>query len=197
MKIASEVTITNLTTPRLHLRQWQPSDREPFAALNADPEVMAHFPAVLSRAESDALADRCEALIAQRGWGFWAVEEIESGLFIGFVGLHTPEGLPFSPCVEVGWRLAASHWGRGLATEAARAALRFGFEQLDLAEIVSFTTLGNLRSQAVMQRLGMQRVGTFAHPRVSTESGLREHCLYRLRSGQFLADPNGVAVDDH
>jgi len=103
-------------TTRLLLRQWTPADRAPFATMNADPRVMRHFPALLSRAESDAMADRCQALIEERGWGFWAVELKASGAFIGFVGLHTPSAtLPFSPCVEIGWRLAADYWGQGSA----------------------------------------------------------------------------------
>ncbi len=168
-------------TERLRLRQWTPVDRDPFAALNADPRVMEFLPAPLSRAESDAMADRCQSLIEERGWGFWAVELKSTSEFIGFVGLHTPSAeLPFCPCVEVGWRLAFRHWGKGYASEAASAALRVGFDLLGLKEIVSFATVGNLRSRAVMERLGMRESGTFEHPRVPQGSGLRQHCLYRL-----------------
>lgn len=168
-------------TERLFLRQWRPADREPFSALNADPRVMAFFPAPLARAESDAVADRCEALIRERGWGFWAAELKTSGEFIGFVGLHVPSAeLPFSPCVEVGWRLAFRHWGQGLATEAAKEALCVGFESLGLHEIVSFAVVGNRRSRAVMERLGMRESGTFEHPQVPAGIPLRLHCLYRL-----------------
>lgn len=155
-------------TERLRLRQWCTVDREPFAALNADPKVMEFFPAPLDRATSDSMADRCQSLIAERGWGFWAVETWETREFIGFVGLHisAPE-LPFSPCVEVGWRLAFQHWGKGFASEAAREALRVGFEFLGLREIVSFTAVRNLRSRAVMERLGMREAtDTFEHPHV-------------------------------
>lgn len=178
-------------TPRLRLRQWREDDLTPFANLNADPEVMAHFPAPLERPASDALARRCQALIAERGWGFWAAELKESGQFIGFVGLHTPIAeLPFAPCVEVGWRLARAHWGRGLASEAARAALTVGFERLELAEIVSFTALGNLRSQAVMERIGMHRTDEdFDHPAVPSGSPLRAHCLYRLDRNSWQQQP--------
>lgn len=174
-----------LETERLVLRQWRPSDREPFAAMGADPRVMEHFPALLTRAQSDVLADRCEALIQERGWGFWAAELKASHEFIGFVGLHTPSPeLPFSPCVEIGWRLSVAHWGQGLASEAARAALHFGFTSLALEEIVSFTALHNAKSRAVMQRLGMRDAGTFEHPHVPEGSALRLHRLYRLpRSG--------------
>lgn len=170
------------TTERLLLRQWRSADRAPFAQLNADARVMEFFPAPLTQQESDAMADRFEALISERGWGFWAVQLKTSGAFIGLVGLHTPADLPFSPCTEVGWRLAYDYWGHGFATEAAQAALRVGFEVLGLEEIVSFTTVANLRSRAVMERLGMKQSGFFEHPRVPAGSSLRKHCLYRLRS---------------
>lgn len=175
-------------TERLVLRQWRPADREPFAALNADSRVMAFFPARLTRAESDAIADRCETLIRERGWGFWAAELKASREFIGFVGLHTPSAeLPFSPCVEIGWRLAFAHWGKGLASEAARGALKVGFTSLDLDEIVSFTAVGNARSRAVMERLGMHASGTFVHPQLPEGSALRAHCLYRLPRARYGA----------
>jgi RimJ/RimL family protein N-acetyltransferase len=155
-----------ILTRRLHLRQWRDSDLEPFAQLNADPLVMAYFPSPLQRDESDAIARRCRELIDQQGWGFWAVELQESESFIGFVGLHEPRpDLPFSPCVEIGWRLASHYWGKGYATEAARYALQFGFEKLALPEVVSFTVTGNLRSRHVMERLGMHDTETtFEHP---------------------------------
>ncbi|OZA26902.1 MAG: GNAT family N-acetyltransferase [Hydrogenophilales bacterium 17-64-11] len=177
-------------TRHLRLRQWCAADREPFAALNADPKVMEFFPALLSRAESDGMADRCQALIAERGWGFWAVETRTLHEFTGFVGLHIPAPeLPFSPCVEVGWRLAAKHWGKGFATEAARGALRVGFEQLGLLEIVSFAAADNFRSRAVMERLGMLETReTFEHPTIPVGHVLRKHCLYRLSRGQWLTN---------
>ena len=177
-------------TERLRLRQWCAADREPFAVLNADPKVMEFYPAPLSRTESDAMANRCQALISERGWGFWAVETKSENEFIGFVGLHTPAPeLPFSPCVEVGWRLAAKHWGKGFATEAARGALHIGFERLGLAEIVSFTSVINLRSRAVMVKLGMRETEeTFEHPNVPVGSTLRQHCLYRLSHSQWVAN---------
>lgn len=178
-----------IVTPRLHLRQWRAADRAPFAALNADPRVMEHFPSTLDRAASDAIAERCEALIAERGWGFWAVERRDSGDFIGFVGLNVPTAaLPFAPCVEIGWRLAHGAWGQGLASEAARAALTTGFETLGLVEIVSFTALSNRRSQAVMERLGMRRAAEdFDHPVLPEEHPLRRHCLYRLDADAWHA----------
>lgn len=178
-------------TERLRLRQWLTVDREPFAALNADPKVMAFFPAPLERADSDAMADRCQSLIDERGWGFWAAESKENNQFIGFVGLHIPiPELPFSPCVEVGWRLAYPYWGKGFATEAAKGALQVGFELLKLPEIVSFTTLLNLRSRAVMERLEMRETAEmFEHPHVPVGNHLRKHCLYRLSREQWLHMP--------
>ncbi len=183
------VVVIEFDTERLRLRQWRDADCEPFAALNADPTVMEFFPAPLGRAESDATAQRCRELIAERGWGFWAVEIKSTQEFIGFVGLHVPgPGLPFSPCVEIGWRLAAKHWGKGFATEAARGALRIAFEQLRLPEIVAFTAVSNRRSRAVMERLGMREA---EHPFECLElpvgSLLRPHCLYRLSRQQWLA----------
>jgi len=179
---------SDFQTKRLLLRQWQPADRAPFATMNADPRVMQHFPALLSRAESDAMAARCQALIEERDWGFWAVELKATGTFIGFVGLHTPTAaLPFSPCVEIGWRLAAEFWGQGLASEAARTALEVGFGRLALSEIVSFTAIENRRSRAVMKRLGMRETEEFEHPGLPVGHPLRRHCLYRLDRERFAA----------
>lgn len=172
-----------LRTPRLLLRNWREDDREPFAAMNSDPLVMEHFPALLSRAESDAGIDRQLAHFEKYGWGFWALEIRQSGEFIGFVGLkHVTDDMPFAPAVEIGWRLAWQHWGRGYATEAAEGALSFAFNTLRLEEVVSFTALTNLPSQRVMQRLGMRSAGEdFDHPQVPAGNPLRRHCLYRLR----------------
>jgi RimJ/RimL family protein N-acetyltransferase len=172
-----------LTTPRLRMRQWREPDREPFAALNADPEVMRYFPAPLTRAQSDALAAREQAHIGERGWGLWAVEVIDGAPFIGFVGLAEPNfSAHFTPTVEVGWRLAQAHWGLGYATEAANAALDFAFGRLGLAEVVSFTAKVNTRSIRVMERLGMSHDASddFDHPSVA-EGPLRPHVLYRLQ----------------
>ncbi len=177
-----------LETARLLLRSWRPEDREPFAALNADPEVMEHFPAPLGRAESDALAARIEADIERRGFGLWAVEVRGSGEFAGFVGLDVPQiETHFMPAVEAGWRLARPAWGHGYATEAARAALAFGFEQLGLDEIVAMTAVGNARSRAVMERLGMSRdpADDFGHPKVPVGDPLRPHVLYRIARGAW------------
>lgn len=171
-----------LQTPRLLLRPWRDEDLAPYAALNADPEVMRHFPALLSREESDAQAERIRANFEARGWGLWAVEVKGGAPFIGFVGLAVPGfEAPFMPATEIGWRLARSAWGQGYASEAARAALGFGFAQLGLEAIVSFTALGNQRSRAVMERIGMHNTGQdFEHPRVPEGSPLRRHVLYRL-----------------
>jgi len=178
-----------LETSRLKLRRWRDADRAPFAALNADPAVMKFFPTPQSREASDASIDAWQAQLESRGWSNWAVELVESGEFIGFVGLSVPRRvLPCSPCVEVGWRLARRFWGRGLASEAARAALGAGFERIGLAEIVSFTALGNLRSRAVMERIGMQDAHQdFEHPGVPEGHALRLHCLYRIDRAGFDA----------
>ena len=179
--------IIEVATPRLRLRQWRGSDRAPFAALNADPLVMEFFPSLQSRAASDASIDAWQAQLEGRGWSNWAVELLASGAFIGFVGLSVPRRiLPFSPCVEVGWRLAGRHWGQGYATEGARAALRVGFERLALSEIVSFTSVLNLRSRAVMERIGMYDAHEdFAYPDIPENHRLRPHCLYRINHARW------------
>ena len=171
-----------LETARLKLRRWRDADRAPFAALNADPAVMEFFPALQDRAASDASIDVWQGQFEQKGWSTWAVELAGSGEFVGFVGLSVPRRtLPCSPCVEIGWRLARRFWGRGLASEAARAALGAGFERIGLAEIVSFTALANLRSRAVMERIGMRDANRdFEHPGVPEGHALRLHCLYRI-----------------
>jgi anti-anti-sigma factor len=171
-----------LRTERLLLRRWRPEDRDPFAAMNADPRVMEHFLSVLTRAESDGLVDRIEAGFEQHGFGLWAVEVPGVAPFVGFVGLAAqgPE-FPFGPAVEVGWRLAHRYWGAGYATEGARAAIECGIDGFGLDEIVSFTAAVNLRSQRVMRRLGMTHhaADDFDHPRIPVGSPLRRHVLYR------------------
>jgi len=180
------VQLFELETERLWLRQWRDSDLEPFAAMGACPEVMRYFPAQLNRAQSDAMAERIQGLIENRGWGLWALEEKATGYFIGFTGLHeAPEALQFSPVTEVGWRLASSAWGKGYATEAARCALAFGFDQLYLDEIVSFTAVSNKPSQRVMERIGLENTGeNFMHPALEADSPLAEHVLYRKLNNQ-------------
>ncbi|MDQ2075900.1 GNAT family N-acetyltransferase [Marinimicrobium sp. ABcell2] len=175
-----------LETDRLCLRQWRDDDLRVFAELNSDPVVMEYFPKCLERAESDSLADTCKQLITDRGWSFWAASLKESGAFIGFVGLHDPAYLPFSPCVEVGWRLHKNYWGQGYATEAANASLRFAFEELHLDEVVSFTTVRNQRSRSVMERLGMTNTGNnFNHPKIEPDHPLSEHVLYKITKSDW------------
>jgi RimJ/RimL family protein N-acetyltransferase len=170
-------------TGRLILRRWRDADRAPFAALNADPEVREFLQGTATRAASDAFVDAIERHWDQHGWGLWAVEVPEAAAFVGYVGLWPADGVTHVPMVEVGWRLAREHWGHGYATEAAREALRFGFEEVGLAEIVSFTVPQNVRSVRVMQRIGLVRdpAGDFDHPRVDRAAypHLVRHVLYR------------------
>jgi RimJ/RimL family protein N-acetyltransferase len=175
---------TILETERLSLRTWREADREPFARMNADPAVMEFFPACLTRAESDAGVDRIDKHFRERGFGLFAAELRNDGSFMGFIGLNVPHfAAPFMPCVEIGWRLAAEYWGQGLATEGARAALRYGFEKLSLDEIVAFTVPRNARSRRVMEKLGMtdNPAEDFDHPDVPEGHPMRRHVLYRLR----------------
>ncbi len=172
-----------LRTERLLLRPWRDDDEAPFADLNADPTVMEHFPSTLTRDESDLLVERIGVRYAETGLYLWAVEVPGWQPFIGFVGLSAPTfDTAFTPCVEVGWRLARTAWGQGYATEAARTAVADGFGRLRLDEIVSFTTTTNLPSQRVMQRLGMTRdpADDFDHPNLPPGHRLRRHVLYRL-----------------
>ncbi len=183
---AREESAIERETARLRLRQWREEDAAPFAALNADARVMAHFPAPLTSEESDALAHRCRDAIAARGWGLWAVERRADARFLGFVGLtRVREGLPFFPAVEVGWRLAAEAWGRGYATEAAREALAVAFDLLALPEVVSYTAATNARSMAVMRRLGMREARAFEHPALAEGHRLRPHRLFRLARADY------------
>jgi ribosomal-protein-alanine N-acetyltransferase len=173
-----------LSGARVVLRPWRDEDRAPFAAMNADERVMEFFPKRLSRAESDALVDGIQAHFTKHGFGLWAVETPDAP-FIGFTGLAVPRfTAAFTPCVEIGWRLAVEHWGKGYASEAARLSLAYGFETAGLSEIVSFTTVANLRSRAVMDRLGMQHdpADDFDHPSLPDGHPLRRHVLYRLNS---------------
>ena len=176
-------TPTELHTDRLLLRRWRPEDRAPFADLNADPVVMEHFVACLTRAESDDLIDRVEDHFDAEGYGLWAVEITHTGQFAGFVGLWPATfDAPFTPAVEVGWRLARPAWGKGYAAEAARTAVADGFERVGLDEIVSMTSVGNTRSRRVMEKLGMTRdpAEDFDHPNVPVDHPIRRHVLHRL-----------------
>jgi RimJ/RimL family protein N-acetyltransferase len=183
-----------LLTARLKLRRWVGTDDEPFAALNADPAVMEYFPHLLTRRQSDDLIDAIERGFEQRGFGLWAVEVRATGAFIGFTGLSEPSyETDFTPAVEVGWRLARAAWGKGYATEAARASLAFGFDHLDLDQIVSFTPVGNTRSRAVMERIGMRRdeEGDFDHPKLPRADPLSRHVLYRIDSARAVRNAEG------
>jgi RimJ/RimL family protein N-acetyltransferase len=176
--------MTELRTERLLLRQWRDSDLDPWAAMNADPEVRRYFPTVLTREHSAGSLGSFRADIEERGWGFWAVEVAATGQFVGFTGLDpVDEEMPFGG-VEIGWRLARSAWGQGYATEAARAALSHGFETLGLPEILAVTAVGNDRSRAVMARLGMtyDPADDFDDPELPAGHPLRPSVLYRLRA---------------
>ncbi len=176
-------TAIPIRTERLVLRRWRGEDRAPFAAMNADPRVVEHLPGPMTREQSDALVDRIEANFAGRGFDVFAVEVAETREFAGYTGLTVPRfDAAFTPCVEIGWRLAPRHWGRGYATEAARASLAFGFEVLGLAEIVSFTVPANVRSRRVMERIGMTHDprSDFDHPLLPEGHRLRRHVLYRI-----------------
>ena len=173
-----------LETERLLLREWWESDKAPYAALNADPAVMEHFPSTLTREQSNEMVDRMSAAFDTRGYGLWAAEVKESGAFIGFIGLSAPTWeTSFTPCVEVGWRLAKESWGHGYAPEGATAALEYGFSHVDLPrdEIVSFTTVDNTKSRRVMEKIGLTHDAArdFDHPMLPDWAG-RRHVLYRI-----------------
>lgn len=179
-----------LETPRLLLRPWREGDLEPFAALNADPEVTEFLPGPILREQSDAMVARAIAHFAELGYGPWAVEVKGGAAFIGFVGLLVPRfEASFTPCVEVGWRLAREHWGFGYATEGAEAVLAHAFGPLGMTEIMSFTVPANVRSRAVMERLGFQHdpKDDFQHPLLPEGHPLRPHVLYRQGAAAWRA----------
>jgi ribosomal-protein-alanine N-acetyltransferase len=178
-----------LTSDRLLLRRWRDEDREPFAAMNADPEVMRHFESPLTRRQSDALIDQVEAGFEADGFGFWAVQT-HAGAFIGCVGIaRSTADAHFTPAVEMAWRLGRRFWGQGYATEAAARSLDFAFGPAALDEVVAFTAATNERSRALMARLGMQRdpAEDFEHPRVAPGHPLREHVLFRMPAASWRA----------
>lgn len=184
---------TEIISDRLKLRQWQESDLADFASLNADPKVMAFFPNLLTAEQSDALVERFQKQITQNYFGPWAVELIETGEFLGMTGLGIPRfEAHFTPCVEIGWRLAAKHWGNGYATEAAKAALNYGFTVALLNEIVAFTTQDHLASRKVMSRIGMiQDVeGSFVHPDDAHMEHPDKLVLYRINKDNWLKQQN-------
>jgi RimJ/RimL family protein N-acetyltransferase len=177
-----------MRTERLVMRGWRETDREPFAQLNTDPEVMEHFPERLSREQSDAFADKIEAGFEERGWGLWALEV--DGTFIGYTGLQPVSfDAHFTPAVEIGWRLARDAWGHGYASEAARAAAAYAFAELELGELVSFTVPVNARSRAVMERIGMTHdpADDFDHPKLPDGHAMQRHVLYRLPEHRAFA----------
>ena len=178
-----------LNTDRLLLRQWRDTDREPWAALCADPEVMEFLSSNRDRATSDTAIDRWRERIKEQGWSFWAVEVKKTGDFIGMAGLQVPaEPHPYLPSTEIGWRLAREHWGQGYASEAARRVLSFAFAELKLQDVVASTAVGNKRSSAVMQRVGMSGPeAIFVHPGVPEGSHLRQHVLYRISNTSHVA----------
>ncbi len=173
-----------LRTNRLILRQWQTSDFASYAEMNADPKVMRYFPNTLTEARSDEQALRIQTLIKDRGYGFWALESLASGDFLGFVGLNycdAESGIPNAPLIEIGWRLAYQHWGKGYATEAAKRALQFAFDDLREPAVYAFTSLLNTPSQQVMTRIGMSNTGQdFDHPQVPDGHELKRHCLFKI-----------------
>jgi len=174
-------TFDSIETDRLLMRRWLESDREPFAALNADPETMHYFVSPLDRAASDALVDRIESRFEEQGFGLWALEIRETGQFIGFTGLNPmPDGVPGAGGVEVGWRLGKSAWHHGYATEAARAALGVAFDGVGLVEVWSMTAVLNTPSQGVMRRIGMTEAERFDHPYVPVGHPLRPHVTYYI-----------------
>ncbi len=181
-----------LQTNRLLLRRWRIEDRQSFAAMNADLRVMEHFPKLLTREESNAVVDRIEAHFREHGFGVWALEILGVTPFAGFVGLSHPRfEASFTPCVEIGWRLAAEYWGQGYATEGAKAALNFGFLTLGLAEILSFTVPANVRSRRVMEKIGMthEAAEDFDHPLLAPGHRLSRHVLYRIKRPATLGNP--------
>lgn len=178
---------TSLRTPRLQLRRWQDTDIQDFAKLNADPIVMEYFPNTLTLNDTTTMVERIEAGFEQYGFGLWAVVLSSDNTFIGFTGLSVPSfQAPFTPCVEIGWRLSKAHWGQGYATEAAKAALDYGFRVAGLSEVVSFTAVPNLRSRRVMERLGMKPMGTFEHPKISEGHWLRPHVWYQIKDSPLV-----------
>jgi RimJ/RimL family protein N-acetyltransferase len=185
----SVATLIEHESERLRLVVWDERHILPFAAMNADPDVMRYFLAPQTVEQSRASVDMWRVQFAEQGWSNWAVELKPTGQFIGFIGLSVPRRqLPFSPCVEIGWRLGREFWGRGLATEGARSCLKVAFKSLALEEVVSFTSLMNRPSRAVMERIGMRNTGQdFEHPALPEGHELRPHCLYRVTRGEWEA----------
>jgi RimJ/RimL family protein N-acetyltransferase len=182
-----------LRTDRLIMRRWRETDAEPFAAMNADPEVMRYFPSTMDRTQSDAFVDVMEQRFERQGFGLWALELATTGEFIGYAGLNPlPDDIPDGGGgMEIGWRLAKPAWGNGYATEAARAVVDVAFTTAGLLEIWSMTAALNTPSQAVMRRIGMSPHSRFDHPRIDADSQLRPHVIYRLERSADLKTPSG------
>jgi len=181
---------TEVRTARLLLRRWRAADRDVFSAMCDDARVMEFLPTIPTRAERDAAVDRVEAHFERHGFGLWAVEIPGEAEFVGWTGLHVPSfEAAFTPCVEVGWRLASAYWGQGYATEAARAAVAFGFHELGLPEILSWTVPMNSRSRRVMERIGLthEPENDFDHPLLAAGHPLRRHVFYRLTRERWEA----------
>jgi RimJ/RimL family protein N-acetyltransferase len=180
-----------IQTTRLCLRRWVEGDREPFAALNSDSRVMEFMPGCLSRVESDLLLDRLERQFDERGFGLYAAELREQHLFVGFAGLSIPNfEAHFTPCVEIGWRLNTDSWGRGLATEAAKAIVEVAFGPMQIEALVSFTVPTNVRSRRVMEKIGMRHdpADDFDHPNLLQDHPLRRHVLYRIHRSEWTGE---------
>ena len=184
----SHLKTIELNTPRLLLRQWQKNDYPLFAEMNSNPRVMKYFPDTLNKKQSDEFAGKLSQHLSENGWGLWVLEEKESKHFMGFTGLHkTPDDLPFSPAIEIGWRLSDKYWGKGYATEAAKEVLKYAFSVLHLEEIVSFTSVINKKSIAVMNRINMlDTKHNFMHPKIVDNNPLKEHVLYKIKKKDWL-----------
>ena len=181
-----------IQTKRLGLRTWHEEDVEPFSQMNADPEVMKFFPRLLTRSETEDFIAAIGNHFQAKGFGLYAVDEISSTGFIGFVGLYTATfESQFTPCVEVGWRLRRQYWGKGYATEGALACLEKGFEEFSLREVFSFTSAINVRSVAVMNRIGLRHRMDFSHPRINPQSELCKHVLYSLTRAEYQGQKEG------
>lgn len=183
-----------IESERLYLRKWRNEDRPIFARMNADPSCMEYFPKILNEEESYSLVDKIQKHLIDRNYGLWAVEEKESNCFIGFIGFsYTEMETYFSPCIEIGWRLIKSAWGKGYATEGAKSCLNYAYHQLGLDEILSFTSRLNTRSENIMKKIGMKKIGKFNHPKIVKDNRLCEHVLYKIsRDEYFLTNGYGA-----
>jgi len=173
---------------RLRFRRWSEADKLPFAQMNADDEVMKYFPNKLTRAASDAFIGRIEKHFEEFGYGLWAVEVKETGVFIGYIGFYQATfEADFTPCIEIGWRLSRESWNEGYATEGAKACLDYGFKELKFSEVYSFTSVINIKSINVMKKIGLEKVGEFNHPRLEQGNPLRAHVVYKLEKEKYLS----------